>query len=217
MIRFARFALLNIALMMSLSANAAAPNLSLIGQYHTGVFDAGACEISAFDPTTQRLFVVSAAASSIFILDLSNPASPTLISTINGAPYGASFNSVDVKNGIVAAAVEANPKQNPGVIVFFDTNGSFLNQVPAGALPDMITFTPDGRYVLSANEGEPNAAYTVDPQGSVTIVDLAGGVMSPVVMTASFTSYNGQEAALRAQGIHIFGPNANTSQDLEPE
>ncbi|MBL0061654.1 MAG: T9SS type A sorting domain-containing protein [bacterium] len=217
MIRFARFALLSIALMMSLSANAAAPNLSLIGQYHTGVFDAGACEISAFDPTTQRLFVVSAAASSIFILDLSNPASPTLISTINGAPYGASFNSVDVKNGIVAAAVEANPKQNPGVIVFFDTNGSFLNQVPAGALPDMITFTPDGRYVLSANEGEPNAAYTVDPQGSVTIVDLAGGVMSPVVMTASFTSYNGQEASLRAQGIHIFGPNANTSQDLEPE
>ncbi len=217
MIRFTRFALLSIALLMSMSANAAAPNLNLIGQYHTGVFDAGACEISAFDPATQRLFVVSAAASSILILDLSNPASPSLISTINGAPYGASFNSVDVHNGIVAAAVEANPKQNPGSIVFFDTNGNFLNQVPAGALPDMITFTPDGRYVLTANEGEPNSAYTVDPEGSVTIVDLAGGVMSPVVMTASFSSYIGQEAALRSQGIRIFGPNANTAQDFEPE
>lgn len=217
MIRFVQFALLSVALMMSLSANAAAPNLSLIGQYHTGVFDAGACEISAYDPTTQRLFVVSAAASSILVLDLSNPASPSLITTINGAPYGASFNSVAVKNGVVAAAVEANPKQNPGSIVFFDSNGAFLNQVPAGALPDMITFTPDGNYVLTANEGEPATDYSVDPEGTVTIVDISGGVASAVAVNATFSAYIGQEAALRAQGIRIFGPGSNAAQDFEPE
>lgn len=218
MTRVMRFAVLALALVATLnSAKAVGPELTLIGQYQTGIFDAGACEISAYDPATQRLFVVSAAAASILVLDLSNPATPTLINTIVGAPYGASFNSVDVHNGIVAAAVEANPKQNPGSIVFFDTNGNFLNQVPAGALPDMITFTPDGRYVLSANEGEPATNYSVDPVGSVTIVDLAGGVMAPVVATASFASYIGQEAALRAAGVRIYGPGSNAAQDFEPE
>lgn len=218
MFRIVRNSVLFLALLASMaSVRAAALNLDLIGQYQTGVFDAGACEISAYDPASQRLFVVSAAASSILILDLSDPSSPALISTINGAIYGGSFNSVDVHNGIVAAAVEATVKQDPGSIVFFDANGAFLAQYPAGALPDMIKFTPDGNYVLSANEGEPNAAYTIDPQGTVTIVDVSGGVIGATVATVSFTSFNGQEAALRAQGIRIFGPNADASEDFEPE
>ncbi len=216
--RLARFAAMFCAIMAIVcTAQAAAPNFSLIGQYQTGIFDAGACEISAYDPASQRLFVVSAAASSILILDLSNPTTPTLITTINGAVYGGSFNSVAVHNGVVAAAVEATVKQDPGSIVFFDANGAFLAQYPAGALPDMITFTPDGHYVLTANEGEPNNAYTVDPQGSVTIVDISGGVVGANVMTASFTAYIGQEATLRTQGIRIFGPGANAAQDFEPE
>jgi hypothetical protein len=39
----------------------------------------------------------------------------------------------------------------------------------------------------------------------------------PIVHTANFQAYNGQEAELRAVGIRIYGPGANTAQDLEPE
>ena len=41
-----------------------------------------------------------------------------------------------------------------------------------GALPDMLTFTPDGDYLLVANEGEPSGygAGHVDPEGSVSII-----------------------------------------------
>ncbi|MBK8164505.1 MAG: hypothetical protein IPK64_00925 [bacterium] len=74
--------------------------------------------------------------------------------------------------------VEASPKQDPGRIVFFETTGTckHLNDVAAGALPDMIAFSPDGLRALTANEGEPNDADTNDPEGSVTIVDLGSGV-----------------------------------------
>jgi len=129
--------------------------LNQIGTFATNIFDEGAAEIVAHDPTTQRLFVVNGGNSSIDILDISDPATPTLLNSIDLTPFGAGANSVAVNNGIVAAAVENENTQAPGTVVFFDVNGNFLNQVPVGALPDMLTFTPDGTKVLVANEGEP--------------------------------------------------------------
>jgi len=109
-------------------------------------------------------------------------------------------------------------------VVFFDQNGTFLKQVTVGAMPDMITFSPDGNYVLTANEGEPKADYSVDPEGSVSVIDVAGGIASLTqahVTTATFTSFNAQAAQLRAQGIRIYGGLAaspsTVAQDLEPE
>jgi hypothetical protein len=40
---------------------------------------------------------------------------------------------------------------------------------------------------------------------------------APVVRTAGFGAYNGQEPSLRTQGIRIYGPGASASQDFEPE
>jgi DNA-binding beta-propeller fold protein YncE len=83
----------------------------------------------------------------------------------------------------------------------------------------MLTFTPDGRYLLVANEGEPSGygvPGAVDPEGSVSVVTLNRGGAS-VVRTADFRAFSGQEATLRAQGVRIFGPGATVAQDLEPE
>ncbi|MBW7915010.1 MAG: choice-of-anchor I family protein, partial [Taibaiella sp.] len=117
-----------------------------------------------------------------------------------------------------AVAVEASPKTDSGSIVILDTNGNLLKQVKAGALPDMITFTPDGKYILTANEGEPNSAYTIDPEGSVTIVDISNGVANATSSHVRFNSFNGSKASLIAQGVRIFGYNNPTvAQDFEPE
>ena len=50
------------------------------------------------------------------------------------------------------------------------------NSVDVGALPDMLTFTPDGAKILVANEGEPDG--DIDPDGSVSIINLSSGVLS---------------------------------------
>ena len=186
--------------------------LSSLGNSTTAANNFGA-EIPAYDPSSRRLFLTGPN-NRLDIADISNPASPITLSSLDLSSYGAGVNSVAIKNGIVALAMEANPITNNGSVVFFDTNGVFQSQVTVGALPDMLTFTPDGNRVLVANEGEP--ANGVNPDGSVSIIDLSAGVLNPTVNTATFTSFNGQENTFRSQGVRIF-PGQTVSQDVEPE
>jgi hypothetical protein len=198
----------------------AAIRLSVLGQYQSGIYRQSAAEIVTYDPATQRGFVVNAASGEIDVLDLSNPANPTRIFTINVSDLGADANSVATKNGIVAVAVEASDRADNGFVAFYDTDGTRLSVVEVGALPDALTFSPNGQWVLVANEGEPVDDYARDPEGSVSIIDLSVGaenVTQANVRTADFRAFNGQEDALRAQGIRIFGPGASAAQDFEPE
>ncbi len=207
--------------------------LGVIGRYDTGSFGASACEIPAFCPLTNRLFVVNALDQTVDVVDLSDPTNPTFILAIDCVPLGGGAvpngiaNSAAVSNGLLAIAVENGVKTDPGEVVFFNTNDATfttpLATYAAGALPDMLCFSPNGRYVLVANEGEPNDAYTVDPEGSVTIIDLQPGVAAAAVSHATFTAWNSQKAALIAAGVRIFGPGSDTdglatlAQDVEPE
>ncbi len=196
------------------------PQLRQLGIYETGLFDQSAAEIPAYDPNTQRVFVVNANSLTIDVLDISDPTNPTLINQIDVSPFGAVANSVAVNDGIVAVAVEADVKQDPGTVVFFNADGEELGQVTVGALPDMLTFTSDGTKVLVANEGEPNDDYTNDPEGSVSIIDISDGVGNLTdadVSTADFRAFNGREEELRSRGVRIYGPGSTAAEDLEPE
>ncbi|WP_241280054.1 choice-of-anchor I family protein [Chryseobacterium cucumeris] len=176
-------------------------------------------EIVVHDPSTQRLFTISSITDVFDIIDFSNPSIPSVIKTVNMAPYGG-ITSIAVKNGIIAAASPNTDPQQNGSVVFFDINGNFLKQVTVGALPDMITFSPDGTKVVTANEGEPNDAYTVDPEGTISIIDISGGVGNLTqsnVTTLNFNSFDNQVAALTATGLRKVRTNNTLSQDLEPE
>ena len=193
-------------------------SLTKIGGFDGGVL--GASEITAYDPGSRRLFVVNGANGTVDVLDLSNPSLPTRAGTISITALGAGVNSVAVNDGLVALAIEATRKTSPGVVAFYNAADlRLLHSVTVGAQPDMVTFTPDGRFLLVANEGEPNSyglADSVDPEGSVSVITVNRTGISTVA-TADFRAFNGQESALRAQGIRIFGPGASAAQDLEPE
>jgi len=180
----------------------------------------GSAEISAYDAASKRLFVTNITRNTLDIVNLADPVFPVTVASIDMAPYGGGINSVAVKNGIVAAAVQGNTTADNGSVVFFDTNGSFTKSVEVGNLPDMVIFTNDGKRVLTANEGEPNSNYTIDPLGSVSVVDISGGISGLTqsnVTTITFESFNSQINDLRAAGVRIFGPGATVGSDLEPE
>ncbi|MEM1322655.1 MAG: esterase-like activity of phytase family protein [Bacteroidota bacterium] len=206
-------------LILSLTLGAQSLQLEPISTYSTGIFDEGAAEIVAHDAEGQRLFFTNSDNGSIDVLDINDPANPTLIQQLDISPYGGGINSVAVFKNLVAAAVENDNAQENGQIVFFDTDGNFLRSIEAGPLPDMVTFSPDGTKVLSANEGEPDDDYVVDPEGSVTLVDLSAGIDAATATQITFDAFNDQKAALMNRGIRIFGNDGavTVAQDLEPE
>ncbi|MBW0171510.1 MAG: choice-of-anchor I family protein [Hydrogenophaga sp.] len=200
-------------------ATPASLRLEKIGSYSTGQYEVSAAEIPAFDAASRRLFVVNAQLGAVDVLNLANPANPVKIGTLDATAVlaGASINSVAVFNGTVAVAIQAPVKTDPGRMALYRASDlSLISSVTIGALPDMLTFTPDGTTVLVANEGEPSDDYQIDPEGSISVIDVRN-LAAPVVRTASFTAFNSQAAALRTAGVRISGPGATVAQDLEPE
>lgn len=230
-----------VAAEVDLGVSGSITGLTQIGRYtDSAIFDDSAAEIVSYDADSQQLFVVNASLGEVEIIDISDPTSPASVTSLNvatdtGASLGAA-NSVDVSNGIVAIAVEAAVKQDPGRVAFYTTDGTYLTNVIVGALPDMLVFTADGSKVLVANEGEPSDDYTNDPEGSVSIITVPSDLIaipgqSITVATADFTAFNAQKAALIDAGVRIFGPQdtadtadtnsptnvTSVAEDLEPE
>jgi 2',3'-cyclic-nucleotide 2'-phosphodiesterase (5'-nucleotidase family) len=192
--------------------------LTPLSTYSTGVFDEGAAEIVAYDTVSQRLFFTNADDNTVVILDISDPANPVAIDTI--APETdqlAGVNSVAVANGLVAAAFQGVSADSPGEVLLANNDGLILASFPTGPLPDMVVFSPDGNLILTANEGEPDDDYLVDPMGSVTVIDISGGLENATDTTLNFTAFNNQRARLTRGGVRLFGPGATVAQDLEPE
>lgn len=207
--------------------------LNFLGRYETGEFDESAAEIVDYDPATRQVFVVNANSGRIDILDISAPEMPTLadsldvaadiagaVAAVASADDLGAANSVAVSGTTLAVAVEAAVKQDNGYVAFYQTDGTFLSAVEAGALPDMVAFTPDGNTALVANEGEPNGDYSVDPEGSVTLIDISGGagtVTSANVTELRFTAFNAGGSKSLGSGVRTSLKSASVAQDLEPE
>lgn len=173
-------------------------------------------EIAAYDPLSKRLFVVNnESTAKVEVLDLAAYPTVTKLTPIDVSALGGVANSVAVSGGKLAIALEATNKQANGSVLVINTSTlAVIQQITVGALPDMVTFSPDGTYIVTANEGEPNASYTTDPAGSVSIINTTDGYS---VRTLGFESFTGSLPQLAAGGFRVFGPNASLAQDIEPE
>ena len=210
-----------------------------LGTFHTGLYDKSAAEIPTYCQRTKRVFVVNAESGQVDVLGLGDDGSLIKVGSIDAAgDLGngmSAVNSVSVYGGTLAIAVEAGVITENGRVAFYDTESLELKgSVEAGALPDMVTFTPDGKWVLVANEGEPNEEYTIDPEGTVTVIDVRSGFAEPKTRTVTFRDWNadGKHAQelpeLKKRGLRISGQvsqsgdlkkkiPATFAQDAEPE
>ncbi len=178
---------------------------------------AATTEVVAYDPISKRAYLSSGVQRRFDMVSLANPSSPVTLGSVSMQPYGG-ITGLAVKPGLLAVASPDSIEQNPGRVIFFDTLGNYKGQVTVGALPDMITFTHDGKYLLTANEGQPNTTFSVDPEGSVSIIDVQDtNYVQSDVTTLNFTGFNALSASLMASGVRKGSTIGTLSQNLEPE
>lgn len=150
-------------------------------------------EIVAYDDYTDTLWVAG-----VVGVDVLDRRTGVLRAHIDVTPFG-TVNSVAIHDGLAALAIESAPDRTlPGKVVFYDTrthrqSGAALM---VGSLPDMLTFTPDGKQVLVANEATPNPRPTAaglsaeDPVGSVSIIDVKRRKVKTLPIGAGIPGYD---------------------------
>ncbi|MCC2093100.1 MULTISPECIES: choice-of-anchor I family protein [Staphylococcus] len=198
-------------------------NITHKGRYTSGAdFGNGGTEIVKYNPKNGYAYSVNGDKEALDIIDVKHPGKDGAINLVkriylqdNGIEVG-DLTSVTVhpSGDYVAVSAPAVDKTKPGHVVFYGSNGDYINNVTVGSLPDMVTFSKDGKYLLVANEGEPSDDYTVNPPGSVSVIDVTGGpanVTANNVRTAMFTKEH-------QEGIRALGPNAEDAYlNIEPE
>ncbi len=219
-------------------------NLEVVGRAVVG--GVGAAEIVQYHAGTQTVYATNGESDTISVISIADvtsealeaPTSSTnltntsieLPTEIDGVAL-AGLTSIAVFDDLLAVAIPADEKSDNGFVVFYsglnDSAPVLLSSVEVGNLPDNVVFTPDGTKVLTANEGEPSDDYTIDPEGSISVINVADGVPADSATTLTFESFNDSQADLEAMGMMFPNPSGRTingvtidttvAMDLEPE
>jgi hypothetical protein len=233
-----------------INANSAL-NINLVGR---GVLNAqspeGAAEIVAYQASKKWIYAINSSGDDavVNILPADTFDTATLVKDNEGVISATNLTSVitlplnentqgdansiaiDENNNLLAVAMAAESTGDEGQIAFYDISGEspvFIKNVTVGFLPDMVTFTHDGAKAVVANEGEPSGDYSVDPEGSISIIDITNNVIADTAINIDFKAYNNKQTELEAQGVVFANPNGRTingnlinttvAMDLEPE
>ncbi|SDS93132.1 S-layer homology domain-containing protein [Paenibacillaceae bacterium GAS479] len=208
--------------------------MTKIGEYRVGVSneDGGVAEIVKYNRDNGLFYLVNGSANppSLDIVALKQGQMElharidikALAQQEDGFKFG-DLTSVDVNTAVkrIFVAVQSEGTNDAGRILELDYGGVLVNVYVTGAQPDMVKSTPDGQYVLTADEGEPReGAGGIDPEGSVTLVDRNSGS----AIQAKF-----DDPTIIADNVHIRGVADGNGQivdtggkdkartDLEPE
>ena len=233
-----------------INANSAL-NINLVGR---GVLNAqspeGAAEIVAYQASKKWIYAINSSGddavvnilpadtfdTAALVKDNEGVISATNLTSVITLPLNdntqgdANSIAIDENNNLLAVAMAAESTGDEGQIAFYDISGDspvFIKNVTVGFLPDMVTFTHDGAKAVVANEGEPSGDYSVDPEGSISIIDITNNVIADTAINIDFKAYNNKQTELEAQGVVFANPNGRTingnlinttvAMDLEPE
>jgi len=191
----------------------------------------GVAEIVVYNSDNKQIYLVNGALGILDIVDAGNLRSGRFtemplrkridikaMGAANGFDYGdLTSAAVSTSNKIIALAVHHNIFSEQGYIVLLNYEGEYLRHYRAGVQPDMICFTPNEQFILTADEGEPREGYSsgkIDPPGTVTIVN----VKTHEIRIAGFETFdNAQARTAFLQSGGILNRGMQPSLDFEPE
>jgi len=207
----------------TVSATSDSGRLVHLSSYVTGLGQ-GSAEIVAFSSELGFMYVINSDFLTIDIVDINEPTNPTLVNRLDVAQIGyeqgfsvGDVPSVAVNNirGIIGIAVQHENHMEGGYIVLATLTGEYISHFRTLPQPDNIVFSPNGNYVLTADEGEPITGIfdeENDPISGITFVRLEDMYHRSI----DFTEFDNRREELISNGV-ILQRNVPVSRDLEPE
>ncbi|MEC0305426.1 choice-of-anchor I family protein [Paenibacillus lautus] len=207
--------------------------MKMIGHYSVGTSnkDGGVAEIVKYNKDNGKLYLVNGSTQPASLEIVSLGADGSLLkdkqidvealASTGGFLYG-DLTSVDIntKTKQVVVAVQEQDHAKAGKVLVLDYDGGLIRSYETGIQPDMVKYTSDGRYILTADEGEPRTEIAPDPEGSITIIDTLSGEVSHLKF---------DDPSIIDDQVHIRGPveadgqirstgtKGDAVHDLEPE
>ena len=192
--------------------------------------DGGVAEIVAYNADNGKAYVVNGQESQLNIFDVKEDGTFGEKQVLDIAAlmkdedetfeYGDMTSvAVDTQGDRIAVALQDADYTKPGRVAVLDYENNITAVYTTGVQPDMVTFAGNGRYILTADEGEPREGYgagAVDPEGSVTVIDTQK--TDGAVTVAGFEAFD--SADLAEQGVIFNKPDGSVlaaEKDLEPE
>ncbi|MDX1296855.1 MAG: hypothetical protein R3260_01245 [Pseudomonas sp.] len=218
--------------LFALAPLASALELKPLAVYQSG-FAAGT-EIVSVQASSMRVIVSNSAEGLVDILQL-DPAKGlnrlaryNLVSEGAGEMTSVAFHPSD---DLFAVCVRNSDGLKNGRVEFrAAVDGKLLKSIEVGIWPDSVAFSPKGDVVLVANEGE---GYVRDGEGfrsgegSISLIDLRGGVAAAKHRLISLPDLAGVEGATQAahqrllermiDGEEIKLPFGTSAEHIEPE
>lgn len=192
-----------------------------VGHYRPNDAGEGTAEVICYHAPTQRVFSVNGKDGTLDVISLSDPSTPQRICQIPLHHYGSVPTAVTARDDLVAACLLGATPAERGRIVFISPDASdssaIIGSIEVGWHPDMLSFSPDGRYLVVANEGEPSPDGQHDGEGSVSVIavpDVCRNVAALKVRDAHFRVWDRQPLPTGARRVQ---PDKPTRLDVEPE
>ncbi|MCA9263748.1 MAG: choice-of-anchor I family protein [Planctomycetales bacterium] len=192
--------------------------LEPIGRFDTGIVDESASEVIAYHAPSRTLYSVNCHDNAIDMISVADPESPRRTGQVKLGEFGSLPTSVAARKDIIATSVLSQDGREPGRVVLFTPQGEVLEAIQVGWHPDMVMFTPDGQYLIVANEGEPTPDDKTDGDGSVSVVTI------PKRVDAELANVTVRDAGFRAwddkplpPGVRAVNRKIPFSRDAEPE
>ena len=188
----------------------------------------------AYSESLERAFVIDSTTGEVAAIALEDPALPADLGTLAGplSQTGEQFGpptAIAARGPWVAVVYDGVPSSAPGHLVFYD--GATLAQEAKFDIderPTAVEFAPSASRLVVVCAADPQLAdvgmglnEVVDGQGSVTLFrysDLDPASLNPAtdITRIDFSAFDGDRAALLADGVRLPRPTIDVSDDLEP-
>ena len=190
----------------------------------------GGAEKVAWDKDNKHAWVITGEINDgrgeVSVVDYSNGSENAEIIATYGAPGDLSDVAISSKG--LAAVSLYDPLTREGSVNFLSLAGGDiedLGSVDVGFQPDQLTFSKNGKKLVTADEGEPLAFYgsdelNQDPRGSISIIDVKQNRPSrSEVDILYFTKSNNyyEDRGVRLFGFGMDDVDKFGEYDIEPE